>query len=238
LYLAGRDAPVKAELASATKALATVSQQEGALRTEQNQQLQLVHEIRAQNIPWTNVLRFLSQAVPTSVGLTSVTANGPTLSIQGDSLSPGAITAFWSQMQSSPFFVNTNLTSSTDNNGKITFNMTATLPPPVDAAAAANQAIQRGAPRFALADIQRLLALTAGKGVAVARVTARGALLSIVGQSTSDEAVMSFWTAMQRSAVFGQPTVTQLRRDNGSIFFEMTAVLPGPIVGADAGDGR
>jgi hypothetical protein len=75
-------------------------------------------------------------------------------------------------------------------------------------------------------------------GSPVAGVTARGALLSIVGQSASDEAVMSFWTAMQRSAVFGQPTVTQLRRDNGSIFFEMTAVLPGPIVGADAGDGR
>ena len=73
---------------------------------------QLIRTVRSQNLPWTNVLRYLSIAVPQGVGLTNVAVQGNSaLSITAETTDPDWIPAFWARMNESPFFTGAMVTS-------------------------------------------------------------------------------------------------------------------------------
>jgi type IV pilus assembly protein PilM len=126
-----KDGPVRESLAQQQQVLKTVSAQQSLLQTAISDQEVLVHQIRSKNLPWTNVLRYLSAAVPPGMGLTTVSAQGTTITIAGETSSPDWIPAFWSRMNASSFFSGANVSSITRSENKTAFQMTATLPAPV-----------------------------------------------------------------------------------------------------------
>lgn len=127
-YLTGQDVPVRKNLEKAKASLNTVKGQESLLRNEQNQQLELVHEIRIHNIPWTSVLRLLSQTVPVNMGLTNVTARGSVLTIEAETKYEDTIPVFGKQLQATGFFSNVLVDSTSRTDDKIRLTVTATLP--------------------------------------------------------------------------------------------------------------
>lgn len=131
LFLGHQDAPLQQELTNSRPVLTSLTQQANAERADLLQQKNMVQQIRAENLPWTDVLRSLSRAVPPGIGLTSVTAQGPgALSIAGETTDPDRIAVFWGAMSNSPFFTGANVTAISRTTDRITFQMTATLPPP------------------------------------------------------------------------------------------------------------
>ena len=122
-------APVRTELAEARVILTTVSAEASKIQDNLQQQEQLVSVVRSQNLPWTNVLRHLSMAVPPGVGLTTVTVQGnTTLSITAETTDPRRIPLFWQRMNESPFFTGSNVNSMMRGEDKITIQMSANLP--------------------------------------------------------------------------------------------------------------
>lgn len=128
---AQKDLPVKAALAQDRKTLAAVTAELNALQSSRSEQEMLVSQIQSKNLPWTSVMRYLSAAVPPGLGLTSISAQGTTISISGETTNPDWIPAFWSRMNASSFFTGANVSSITRSDNKSTFQMTATLPAPV-----------------------------------------------------------------------------------------------------------
>jgi Tfp pilus assembly PilM family ATPase/Tfp pilus assembly protein PilN len=128
---AQKDIPVREALASEQQKLSLLTTQESALKASISEQEVLVRQIQSKNLPWTNVLRHLSVAVPPGMGLTTVAAQGTTITIGGETKNPDWIPAFWSRMNASGFFTGANVTSITRNDDKVAFQMTATLPAPV-----------------------------------------------------------------------------------------------------------
>ncbi|MGC4047856.1 MAG: pilus assembly protein PilM [Armatimonas sp.] len=127
-YLTTQDIPVRANLEKSKASLATAQGQEKLLRTEQNQQLELVQEIRTHNIPWTTVLRVLSQTVPVNMGLTNVAARGSILTIEAETQYEDTIPVFGKQLQATGFFTNVLVDSTSRDKDKIRLTVTASLP--------------------------------------------------------------------------------------------------------------
>lgn len=126
-----RHAPVQQELRTVKSAEQVVNLREKALIAEQEQHQQLVYGIRAQNVPWTNVLHELGQAIIPGVGITNLSTTGADLSLSGQATDPSRVPDFWNRLSASGFFANVNLpTFSTAEGNRTTFQMRALLPPP------------------------------------------------------------------------------------------------------------
>lgn len=137
-FLARAHAPVKGALQTAHRELQVLTQQEQTLLAERQQQQDLVRQIRAQNVPWTNVLYHLSQIIPPRVGITNITTQGNTLVLTAETKDPQVVPAVLDRINASRFFTQANaLTSVTSNEEKVTFQMSITLPTPSALAAAA-----------------------------------------------------------------------------------------------------
>jgi Tfp pilus assembly PilM family ATPase/Tfp pilus assembly protein PilN len=132
--------PVRIELESTQHSLQGLIAEEQKARTDSMQQMDLVRQIRLQNMPWTNILRNVARAVPAGVGLTRVMVQGGTLGITGDTTDPNRVVQFWSHMNTSPFFAGATVTSIQRSEEKITFQMSVVLPTETKDASAANPA--------------------------------------------------------------------------------------------------
>src|SRR5207248_1298992 len=104
------------------------------LLAEAAHQQNLIQNIRAQSVPWTNILHYLSQAVPRSIGLTSLTTQGSALTLTGETLDPNQVPAFWNTINTASLFSGANVTSITRQESKVAFQMNVILPQPADAA--------------------------------------------------------------------------------------------------------
>jgi type IV pilus assembly protein PilM len=130
--LAQRHGPVREDLARARSELAVVSQQEQTMLAERQSQRELVGQVRSQNVSWTNVLRYLSQATPRGVGLTKVVTQGGILLVSGETTDARIIPTVLGLMNASPFFAGANLNSiSSDPEDRgVRFEINVLLPPP------------------------------------------------------------------------------------------------------------
>jgi type IV pilus assembly protein PilM len=135
VFLAQRHAPIKQELQGARQELQFLTQQEQALLARRQQQRDLVQQIRSRNVPWINVLHYLAQAIPPSVGITNVAAEGTKLTVTAETKDAGMIPLVWGRMKSSPFFADADVTSITSGDATTTFQISVTLPAPAAGAA-------------------------------------------------------------------------------------------------------
>lgn len=129
-FVSRAHAPVREDLAAAQRELQSVSAQEQKLLAERQQQQDLVRQIRSQNVSWTNVLRYLAQAIPPSVGLTNVSTQGRMLTLTAQTGDDRIVSTVWGTLNNSPFFTGATLTSITSDAEKVTFQMSVNLPGP------------------------------------------------------------------------------------------------------------